>query len=216
LLFPIIAIVARSGGIKMLFGLLFLSIALLELAVQTKFMPFPSWMMASTWGAYRAFADFVVGAIVAKLAMDLVWSMQSPIPAWLAMAISCISMQQEMPAYLIFGMLSLALLLAAISEKNAPDRSKWLDVFGPIANVSFGIYLWHPVVEAVMLSFVWRRFVEPTGLVNFYLFMLVPMILTVIVALLSYRLVEKPANNWILNRAGFKHSKINAEAVVVS
>lgn len=204
LLLPVIALAARKGGAFGLFALLAVVIVLLELSVAIEFMPYTSWMKASTWGAYRAFADFIVGAIAAKLAMESRWTLASPFPAWGVMLAACAAMQLGWPKYLIFAMLGFALLLAAVSERNAPERSAWLDVFAPIANVSFGIYLWHPVLEAILLSFVWRKVVEPSGMIGFYWYLILPMALTVIVALLSFKYAERPANSWILSRAGFK------------
>ena len=207
LMLPVIIFAARRGGLLGLFALLVLVIALLETLVAMKLMPYQSWMQASIWGAYRAFADFTMGAIVCALFMKSRSTLRSSLPAWLFIAVAVSGMHLGVSPYISLIIIALALYFAAISERNAPDSYRFLDVFAPVANVSFGIYLWHPVMEAIFLSLAWRRWVEPTGYVDFYVWLLVPTILTVLVSLLSYRLVEAPANNFILASAGFKREK---------
>lgn len=207
LLLPVIVLADRKGGMPMLLALLVFTVAVLEILVWTGVMPFSSWTKASTWGAYRAFADFIIGAIAAKAAMQSNLRIDTPWFAWGALIITCVGMQLGMSPYISILALSVCLFLAIISERHAPERSEWLDVFAPIANVSFGIYLWHPVIEAIMISLLWRRVIEPTGIIGFYPYLFFPMAVTVIVSLLSYQFVERPSNSWILNKTGFKRPK---------
>jgi peptidoglycan/LPS O-acetylase OafA/YrhL len=207
LLLPIIVIADRKGGMPLMFVLLAITVVLLEASVRSGVMPFSSWMKASTWGAYRAFADFIIGAIAAKAAMQSTLRIDTPWVAWGALLLTCVGMQLDVPPYFSITALGICLFLAIISERHAPERSQWLDVFSPIANVSFGIYLWHPVIEAMMLSFLWRRVIEPTGIIGFYPYLVFPMAITVLVSLLSYQFIERPSNGWILNKAGFKRAR---------
>jgi peptidoglycan/LPS O-acetylase OafA/YrhL len=207
LLLPLIIFAARKAGLPGLFLLLAVVVGLLELLVAKGIMPYESWMKTSTWGAYRAFADFIIGAIVCQLFMRSNLALKSTAPAWITIIAAVIGMHMGWSPYFLFGMIALALFLAAVAERNANLSSSWMDRFAPIANVSFGIYLWHPVMEAIFISLLWRRFIEPTGLINFYVWLLVPMGMSVLVSLLSYRLVERPANNAILSWAGFKRDK---------
>ena len=176
-------------------------------------MPYDSWMKASTWGAYRAFADFIIGAIVCSAFLKTKLPLRSSLPAWATIIGAVLGMHAGVPAYFSLAFIAVALFLAAVSERNAPDAYKSLDYFAPVANVSFGIYLWHPVMESIFLSLIWRRFIEPLGLIDFYLYLLIPMILTVLVSLLSFRLVERPANNFILSMAGVKRANPQPGAV---
>lgn len=197
---PIIALFNRKAGMTGLFLLLALAVTTLQYLALSKQFPYDAWMHASTWGAYRAFADFTIGAIVSKYVARSKWALKSPLPAWFTMIGACFGMQYGVPPYLSLTLLAFGLFLAAISERNAPERSAWLDAFAPLSNVSFGIYLWHPIFEAIMISFLWRRLVEPTGLVSFYPFLLVPMLMSAVTAMLSYRFIEKPIANWLLKK----------------
>ena len=213
LLLPIIIFASRKAGLAGMFLLLLLVVGLMEILVANGIMPYESWMKSSTWGAYRAFADFIIGAIVCVFFMRSRLSLKSSIPAWATIMSAVIGMHLGWSPYLLFGMIAIALFLAAVSERNAPDSNAWMDRFAPIANVSFGIYLWHPVMEALLISLAWRRFIEPLGVIDFYLYLLIPMIMTVLVSLLSYRLVERPANSYILSLAGFKRPTLRPDAV---
>ena len=207
LLLPLIVFAARKGGARYMLVLLAITIAILEFLVASGLMPFSSWMKASTWGAYRAFADFIIGAIAAKLAIESSWRIDTPWAAWGTLTSACVGMQFGVSPYVSLIVLGFALFLAILSERHAPERSQWLEAFTPVANVSFGIYLWHPVIEAIMIGFLWRRAIEPTGLISFYPYLVFPMTVTVIVSLLSFRFVERPSNGWILSKAGFKRPK---------
>lgn len=197
---PIIVLFNRKAGTLGLFLLLAIVVSALQYLATSKNFPFDAWMKASTWGAYRAFADFTIGAIVSKFVVRSTWSLKSPIPAWAVIMGACAGMQYGVPPYGSLAFLAIGLFLAAISERNAPERSAWLDVIAPLSNVSFGIYLWHPIYETTMISFLWRRFIGPTGVIGFYPYLLLPMILTAVTAMLSYRLVEKPIANWLLKK----------------
>jgi peptidoglycan/LPS O-acetylase OafA/YrhL len=201
---PVIIFAARRGGLAGLFVLLGAVVFTLEWLTAHGVMPFESWMKASTWGAYRAFADFIIGAIICVFFMRSTLMLRSSAPAWVVIVGAVVGMHLGVPPYLSLAFIALALFLAAVSERNAPESYARYDFLAPIANVSFGIYLWHPVMEALFLSFLWRRYVEPSGLIGFVPYLLIPMSLTVLISLLSYRLAERPANNAILKAAGFK------------
>jgi peptidoglycan/LPS O-acetylase OafA/YrhL len=204
LLLPLIAFADRRGGAAGMALLLAAVLIALETLVSAGIMPYESWMKASTWGAYRAFADFIIGAIIIRSALVSDFSLKSPWPAWALIIISCIGMQVGWAPYLSLFLIATALFLAAVSEKNAPRRSAWLDIFSPLTAVSFGIYLWHPIYEALLISFGWRKFIEPSGLIGFYPFLVLPMALTALTAWLSYFLLEKRITSGILALAGMK------------
>jgi hypothetical protein len=51
-----------------------------------------------------------------------------------------------------------------------------------------------------MLGMVWRRIVEPLGIVDFYLYWLAPMAMSVVLALLSARYFEAPVARMLNDR----------------
>lgn len=204
LLLPLIAFADKRGGVAGMALLLAAVLVALESLTSAGIMPYESWMQASTWGAYRAFADFIIGAIIIRTALASDLALKSPWPAWALILIACVGMQASWAPYLSIFLIAVALFLAAISEKNAPQRSAWLDMFAPLTAVSFGIYLWHPIFEALLISYVWRQFVEPSGVISFYPFLILPMVLTCLTAWLSYFLLEKRITNGILAFAGMK------------
>lgn len=199
LLLPVYVFVIRRGGVKGLALLAVLSVALLEAATRAGVIPFDSWLAADTWGAYRAFADFAIGGVVMLLARDSKLKWRSHALAWVAFALAICGMLMLWPSYLIVALLGLAMFLAALVEKNNPKGARFLAMLSPAGRVSFGIYLWHPIVETVLLAVIWRQLIEPTGALTFYQFMIVPMIVTVLVAMASDRFFEKPVSD-ALNR----------------
>jgi peptidoglycan/LPS O-acetylase OafA/YrhL len=204
LLLPLIACADKRGGIAGIGLLLAAVLIALETSVSAGIMPYESWMKASTWGAFRAFADFVMGAVIVRAAMSSDVAIKSPWPAWSLILAACFGMQLGWAPYLSLFLIAVALFLAAVSEKNAPERSAWLERFAPLTAVSFGIYLWHPIFESVFIGFLWRSFAEPLGATGFYIYLILPMALTCLTAWLSYFLLEKRLTGAILSIAGMK------------
>lgn len=197
LLLPIIVLAYRFGGKTGLAVTAILSIAALEYAVAAGIMPFPSWLEANTWGAYRAFADFALGALVAIAARDSRWMLRSHAPAWIMFGLSVAAMATLQSSYVIVGMLGLSLFLAALAERNNPEGSRNLIPLHPVGKVSLGIYLIHPVIESVMFAIVWRKLVEPLGVMSFYVYWFIPMLIVIAVAVASERYFETPTANAI-------------------
>lgn len=197
LLLPVIVTAYRIGGKAGLAVVALLSISALEWAVAAGIIPFPSWLRADTWGAYRAFADFALGALVAIAARDSRWALTSHAPAWICFALSIAAMAMLLSSYMIVGLLALSMFLAVVAERNNPAGSRLLAPLHPIGKVSLGIYLIHPVIEAIMFAIVWRMLVEPLGIVGFYTFWLLPILTVIAVAVLSERYFETPLANLI-------------------
>ncbi|PYE86337.1 peptidoglycan/LPS O-acetylase OafA/YrhL [Phyllobacterium leguminum] len=215
LLLPLILVANRLAGAKGLITLLILWIVLLETLTALHIMPNRHWQEADTWGAWRVFADFTAGALICVLASRTRLTLISRWPAWLVMLAACVLMQHGVNAYYSMAVMAFAVFLAAVAERNdqtTPVYPRWLR---PFAAVSFGIYLWHPVVEAVMFGLVWKRLVAPLGIVDFYAFLPLPMIITMIVAVLSYRWLEKPAGDWFLNRLGLRRPASTSAAPLI-
>ncbi|MBB2972405.1 acyltransferase [Mesorhizobium sp. RMAD-H1] len=204
LLLPLILFANRVGGAKGLVVLLLLWIGLLEMLLALHIMPGRHWLAADTWGAWRAFADFIAGALIAVLASRSRLRLTARWPAWLIILASCTLMQLEVDYYYSVIVMGIAVFLAAVCERNDQKTPVYPGFLRPFAAVSFGIYLWHPVVEVFMFGLVWKRLVAPLGIIDFYAFLPIPMAATMIVAVLSYRWFEKPVGNWFLRRLGLK------------
>jgi peptidoglycan/LPS O-acetylase OafA/YrhL len=197
LMLPVIVLAYRVAGKTGLAITALLSIAALEWAVAAGVIPFPSWLRADTWGAYRAFADFALGALVAIAVRDSRWRLASHAPAWITFAVAVVAMATQQSSYLIVGLLGLAMFLAALAERNNPDGAKLLAPLHPLGKVSLGIYLIHPVIEAIFFAIVWRKLVEPLGAMSFYVYWMLPMAVVVLVAILSERFFETPLANLV-------------------
>jgi peptidoglycan/LPS O-acetylase OafA/YrhL len=206
LLLPVYVLVIRLGGVKGLAVLAVISVILLEAATRAGIIPFESWLQADTWGAYRAFADFAIGGVVMLLARDSRLQLRSHAFAWALFALAMAAMMMLWPAYVIVGLLGVAMFAAAVVERNNPEGARFLSVLSPAGRVSFGIYLWHPVVETIILAIVWRHGIEPLGIMSFYQFLIVPMVASVIVAICSDRYFEKPVSERINRLFGWDRS----------
>lgn len=189
-LFPLIIVALRfaSGwGIALLIAFY---LAILEIASERGLFPSGHWSNADTMGAYRAFADFMIGAAIAHVISLRLLSFKSVLPGCVALGLAVAAMIAQLPWYVTFCLLALALTLAAIAETEAPDATAWLSFAMPVTVVSFGIYIWHPVMEFMFLTIIWDRYLAATGLVDFYVFWLLPMAATIGVAILSHRVIE--------------------------
>ena len=199
LLFPVILFVRNKGGLWALIMFLMLYIGGMELATDAGVMPIPSWLHADTWGAYRVFADFLAGAIIANLAARRLIRIRSHLLAWSILAMAIIYMLSA-PSWSYGPILSiyLACYVAAQVEFNRPEALPFYKPFRPIAAASFGIYLWHPVLASVVIGLLWNRFLAPMGIMSFVTAAIGAMILTIATALISMLFFEKPMHRAIL------------------
>lgn len=192
LCFPLLLIAFRTARLPGLILLLTLVIAGLEFADAGAVDKKGLWQEAKLWGAYRVLADFVYGAVISVFVQRFPLSLASLSPAWLAMAIAVAWMFAGVNFYPVLGLIGLAIYLGACAERANPEQSGWMRPLMPLAAVSFGIYLWHPVSEVLFLSLGWRRFLEPAGVFSFHAFVLVPAMASIAIALFSARFVEAP------------------------
>ncbi len=198
LLLPVFVFAMTRMGARGLVLLAVVTIALMELAIMAGIIPFASWLKADTWGAYRAFADFALGGAVMLAVKGSRLRLASPLPAWGVFCLAIGAMLALTPAIIVVALLGAAMFLAALSERNNPEGSAILRHLSPAGSVSFGIYLLHPVIETIMLAVLWRK-LSSLGLpLNFYAVLWVPMLVTVLVAMASDRWFEKPLANRIL------------------
>ena len=192
---PVVVIAYRRFGAPGLVVLIGVTVAALELAVAAGIIPFPTWMVADTWGAYRAFADFAIGALVAVAVRDSRWKLTSHWVGWGAFAVTVVAMWNGLGGYPAFALLAVSIFLAALAERNNQDATRFLRPFDPVANASFSIYLIHPIMASLLLGIVWRRLLEPADVVSFYLYWLVPMAASVALAVASSKYFEAPLGN---------------------
>jgi peptidoglycan/LPS O-acetylase OafA/YrhL len=197
---PVVVLAHRRYGLAGLVALIAATLVALEMAVAAEIIPFSSWQVADTWGAYRAFADFAVGALVAVLVRDCHWQLRSTVPGWSVFALTVALMWYGLSGYPALALLAVSIFLAALAERNNPHATLWMQPLDPLANVSFSIYLIHPVIASLMLGILWRRILEPMAIVGFYVYWLLPMATVVVIALLSARYFEKPVGNMLNER----------------
>ena len=203
LAFPLLVFVHARFGLLGLVIQLGLTILALEAATAFKLMPFPTWLDANTWGAYRVLADFTLGAMLAECARRYQLQVRSHLVPWglffLAMLMMITGLSR---GYMTIAVLALSLYVAARAEISRPEKSGYLKPFLPVANLSFGMYLWHPVLAVTMLSIGWRRILEPMDLVPFWFVLFAVMVITIVVAYISAVFFENPMRKWMLNKAG--------------
>lgn len=189
---PLVVLVYRRFGLGGLAALIVAVCLALEAAVAAGIIPFESWMVADTWGAYRAFADFAIGAFIAVLVRDIRWNLRSQVPGWTIFGLCIVLMWNGLAGYAALTLLAVSIFLAALAERNNQDATLVLKPFDPLANASFSIYLIHPVVASLMLGILWRMVLEPAGVLGFYVYWLAPMAASVVLALLSAHYFEAP------------------------
>ncbi len=197
---PVVILAYRRFGLAGLATLVVLSCAALEAATAAGVMPFETWMAADTWGAYRAFADFSIGALVAVLVRDTDWQLTSTLPGWALFGVTCLLMWDGLGGYPALALLAASVFLAALAERNDQHATRHLKPFDAVANASFSIYLIHPVLGSLLLGIAWRHIFEPLGFVGFYVFWLLPMASTIVLALLSVHYFETPLAKWLNDR----------------
>ena len=186
LLFPPVVLVWRRTGLGGLCFLLAGWIAVLEVWSWKGVFPSGHWTTTDTFGAYRAFADFTAGALAAALVARRSLSVTSHLPGLLAMAAALASMAAELSIYLTLAVVFIA------QATHTPQSTARLEPLMGVMRLSFGIYILHAICEIVFLSFVWKRILEPTHLVGFYVFLPVPIVASIALAWASARFVEGP------------------------
>lgn len=197
---PVIVLAYRRAGLRGLAIVIAASILALELAIAADLVPFDSWMRADTWGAYRAFVDFAIGALIAIVVRDTRWRLHSHAPVWIVFGLTIVMMMVAGASYYSLLMLSLSVYLAALAERTNPAGAAPLKLFDPLGRVSFSIYLIHPVVAAILFGLVWRQVLAPMGMVSFYPFALMAVLVVTALSLASYHWFETPVGNWLQDR----------------
>ena len=212
LAFPLLAFVYRHHGLMGLIILLLVCVTVLEGATALKLMPFPTWLEANTWGAYRVLADFVLGAILADCTRNYPVTVKSHWLPWGVFGLSILLMLTGISSgYVSIAVIAFALFLAGCIDLSSPERGRYLKPFLPVASASFGMYLWHPVIAVTFLGFGWRHFLEGFGLVPFSVVLIIALLTSIIIALFSAKSIEKPLRNLMLLLAESRETRRTKE-----
>ena len=197
LMFPLVLYAFSRGRLLGLILLLLGIIVMLEAFDPGATSKYDYWFNTKLWAAYRVAGDFVFGAALCALAHRLKPPAFCQWLAWGVLACVFVAMFSDANIYLTLALFGVAITLAALAEGVGPAETAWLEPLTPVASVSFGIYLWHPVIELFAYALVWKRILGLDDPLYFWPFMLLPMGLTIVVAMLSARYFERPAGKWI-------------------
>ena len=198
LFFPVIVVAYQRAGVAGLVLLTALLIAVLHAAMLAGLFPEGHWLHTNSKAAYRAFADFSIGALIAVLVRSSKSALSSHLPGWLAFVGSIAAMLTQQNPYLVLGLLALAVYFSALAERNNPNGARFLVPLSPIGQVSFGIYILHPVVEVIFFSVIWRMGLEHMQVMSFFLYWYIPMAVAILAALASDRWFERPVGKWLV------------------
>ncbi len=192
LMFPALLVVFRRAGMAGMVILLVAAIAALEYADRNAVLPDDLWYETNVWGAYRVGADFIFGAILCNLVHRFRAPAGSQAIAWGFLTLVFWAMFSDANIYLTLTLFGFAISFAAFADRTGGNGTRWLQPLMPLAAVSFGIYMWHPVIEMFAYSVVWKRILGGGDATLFWLYIPLPMLATIVVALLSARYLEKP------------------------
>ncbi len=199
-LFPLILLAFRKRGLPGLTCLFVVWIAGLEVASAMGVFPSGSWTSADTLGAYRTFADFTAGAVIAVLVQRRVMDIRSLWPGLVLMALAVGGMIAGFDAHVSLVFMAASLLAIALAETADPDSTAVLAFAMPVTRVAFGIYLLHPVMEFFFFTVLWQRWLGPRVALDgtvFYAYWMVPMLATIAIAMASERWYERKVGGWI-------------------
>ncbi|MBP0617944.1 acyltransferase [Jiella sp. KSK16Y-1] len=189
-LFPVVCLTLRFGGLGGLLAVIAMWIGCLELASAQGWFPSGSWTTADSMGAYRALADFLIGAAVATVVARRIVDVRSHVPGLIATGLVLAAMLAGFHYALVMPLMVAALTLTALAEIARPESTRSLQPLMPLTRVAFSIYLLHPVMEFIFLEVIWYHWLRQTGFVDFYLYWMLPMIATIAAAVLSGKYLE--------------------------
>ncbi|MEM5470909.1 acyltransferase [Hoeflea sp. AS60] len=197
LIFPIVLFASARGRAMGLALLVAVIIVALEIADNGATEQYDFWFDTKLWAAYRVAADFSFGAFLCEVTRQLKVPPRCQWLAWSMLGGVFAAMFSNANIYLTLAMFGVAIVLAALADRTEKDETAWLEPIMPVAAVSFGVYLWHPVIELFAYSLFWKRIVGVDDPVLFWIYMPLPVMLTVCVAVASARRFERPVGKWI-------------------
>jgi len=198
LFLPVLAFAGLRMGLAGLILVLAVTLAGLEWASRDAVDYSQTWYDAKSWGAWRIFADFTFGAILYRIARRMPASMGSRPAGWLLLGLSLASMFAGWGTYAALALIGGAVVFMAVAERETPSAGGPMAVLAPVAALSYGVYMWHPVMETIFFSGVWKLVIGAPQTNWIYAFAILPMLATVLVAALSLRMIENPAARAIM------------------
>ena len=197
LIFPLVLFAFARGralGLALLVGTIIIALEVADHGATDKY---DQWFNTKLWAAYRVAADFSFGALLCVITRKLTVPPRCQWLAWGMLATVFVAMFADANIYLVLALFGVAIVLAALADRTGDDETVWLDPVMPVATVSFGVYLWHPVIELFAYSLLWKRVIGSDDAVYFWLFMPLPVMLTIATAMVSARCFERPAGKWM-------------------
>lgn len=197
LLFPVVLFAFARGralGLALLVGVIILALEVADHGATDKY---DQWFNTKLWAAYRVAEDFSFGAFLCVVTRQLKVPPRCQWLAWGMLGIVFVAMFSDASIFLTLALFGVAIVLAALADRSGKDETAWLEPIMPVATVSFGVYLWHPVIELFAYSLLWKRVIGVDDPAAFWLFMPFPVLVTIVVALVSARRFELPAGKWI-------------------
>lgn len=199
LLFPVLALVVARRYLAWL--LVAASLALLTVvSAQTGW----SWLEWSfDWGVARALPTFLLGmlsfhyrALLGRLPGAAGWLLV----ACLAFLAGCLLHWPKLALLPI--VYAVAALGIAASEQHSSRAARWL---APLGQLTYSLYMLHPLVQSVVLTGVGATFLKLRGW-PMNLFVLAIAVLMLPIAWLSLVLFERPARRWLTRLIGGKRA----------
>lgn len=200
LLMPLVIVVGARLGILGLLALSAVSYLGTHYAINHGWADGEVVAQTKTWGAYRALGSFAIGAAAVQVMNLRPRPIRSHLWGWVIMISSIFAMFAEWNFYLIIALMAVGIVLAASAEKDNPKGMIWSRPIMPVMAVSFGIYMWHPVVDTVMVSVIWKRFLIDYVDFPIAYYPVFCGFLSIVVALVSHKFVEQPIGNLIIGR----------------
>ncbi|WP_306049670.1 acyltransferase family protein [Oceaniradius stylonematis] len=198
LMLPVLAFAGLRMGLAGLVAVLALTLAGLEWASRDATDYSQTWYDAKSWGAGRIFADFTFGAILFRIVGRLPARLGSRPAGWMFLGLSIVTMFAGMGTYVALALIGCAIVCVALVERQPDSASSLLTGLAPVTILSYGIYMWHPVMETLFFSGVWKLAFGAPETSLFYLLAAVPVVATFVVAALSLRFFETPAARAIM------------------
>lgn len=194
LLFPLLLPVMRRGSawVALLLALAFL--LLLEVGLPAAgLVPWP--VRTHDWGAIHALPGFCLG-----MAAWRVWQEWRPAIGW-SMAVAAALLLLALllvaaPAWLTLLVSLLVVLGFAAAESRQPLSPSRARAFGWWGDLSYGVYLWHPLVILLTLVAASGSTMRDPVL-GLWGTVAVGAVLTLLVAWAGFHWFERPARNWM-------------------
>jgi peptidoglycan/LPS O-acetylase OafA/YrhL len=197
LLFPLLALIAvrRTLALLVVAGM----IALLSIVSGGV-----SWMDWSfDFGVVRALPTFLLGMVAFHYRGALArlpWAAGWLLVACIAFVAGCLL---QWPKLLLFLLVyAIGALGIAASEQPASRAARRL---APLGQLTYSLYMLHPLVQSVVLTGMGATFLKLRGL-PMNLFVLATMVLMLPVAWLSLIMLERPARRWLTRIMGLRQT----------